>query len=249
MSGPSRTAAPAAARPASRSGPSCSCRPARAPLPRGSFPGPSLAAFAFAAASPSSQAPGSASPCPPWAQRQPRCAGKPPRLHGALRESDAARDPGACAPFPRSPAASALRALLRSCANPAECAQRRSQRPRREVWPSVVRAPLRSQPLPATPHPPCRRPQCPAPRRARPRVSGPGRGLTRYGAGHGGRGRGHGAQRGGTPPLCRRGRVGAYQRGPSKNVVSRAPKNQSAEKRSSPNLLPKNKENKLSCLS
>lgn len=171
------------------------------------------------------------------------------RLHGALRESDAARDPGACAPFPRSLAASALSALLRSCANPAECAQRRSQRPRREVWPSGVRAPLGAQPLPATPRPPCRRPQCPAPRRARPRVSGPGRGLTRYGAGHGGRGRGHGALRGGTPPLCRRGRVGAYQRGPSKNVVSRAPKNQSAEKRSSSNLLPKNKENKLSCLS
>lgn len=85
VSGPSRKATPAAARPASRSGPSCSCRLARASLPRGSFPGPSLAAFAFAfAASPSSQAPGKTSPCPPWAQRKPRFAGKPP---GCLERS------------------------------------------------------------------------------------------------------------------------------------------------------------------
>lgn len=89
VSDPSRAAAPAAAaRPAPRSGPSCSCRPARAPLPRGSFPVPSLAAFAFAAASPSSQAPGSASPCPPWAQRQPRSAG---RLPGGSERSGSGR--------------------------------------------------------------------------------------------------------------------------------------------------------------
>jgi hypothetical protein len=48
------------------------------------------------------------------------------RRLGALRESDAAGDPGSGAPFPRSPAASAVRALLRSCAIPVECAQRRS---------------------------------------------------------------------------------------------------------------------------
>lgn len=75
-SGPSRAVAPAAARPALRSGPTCSRGPARAPLPRGSLPGPSLAAAvsaAAAASSPSSPAPGRASPCPPWEQRQPRC--------------------------------------------------------------------------------------------------------------------------------------------------------------------------------
>lgn len=179
VSDPSRAAAPAAARSAPRSGPSCSCRLARAPLPRGSFPVPSLAAFAFA--SPSSQAPGSASPCPPRAQRATTQRREAARRLGALRESDAAGDPGSGAPLPRSPAASAVRALLRSCAIPVECAQRRSQRPRREVCPSGVCAPLRAQPLPAARRPrlPCRRPQCPAPPRARPRVSGPGRGLAR----------------------------------------------------------------------
>lgn len=118
------------------------------------------------------------------------------RQLGALRESDAAGDPGSGAPFPSSPAASAVRALLRSCAIPTECAQRRSQRPHREVCPSRVRAPLRAPPLPAArrPRPPRRRPQCSAPRCARPRVGGPGRGLTRCEAGPGRRGRGHGAQ-------------------------------------------------------
>lgn len=61
---------------------------------------------------------------------------------------NAAGDPGSGAPFPRSPAASAVRALLRSCAIPVECAQRRSQRPRREVCPSGVCA---SPPRPAAP--------------------------------------------------------------------------------------------------
>lgn len=71
---PSRAAAPAAAHPALRSGPTCSRGQARAPLPQGSLPGPSLAAAvssAAASSSPSSPAPGRASPCPPWGQRQP----------------------------------------------------------------------------------------------------------------------------------------------------------------------------------
>lgn len=75
-SGPSRAAAPAAAHPALRSGPTCSRGPARAPLPRGSLPGPSLAAavsVAAAASTPSFPAPGRASPCPPLGQRQPHC--------------------------------------------------------------------------------------------------------------------------------------------------------------------------------
>lgn len=76
-SGPSRAAAPAAARPALRSGPTCSLGPARAPLPGALSPGPSLAAAVSAAAassSPSSPAPGRASSCPPLGQRQPRFA-------------------------------------------------------------------------------------------------------------------------------------------------------------------------------
>lgn len=82
-SGPSRAAAPATARLALHSGSTCSRGPAQAPLPRGSLPGPSLAAAVSAAAassSPSSPAPGRASPCPPWGQRQPRFAEGCPTL-------------------------------------------------------------------------------------------------------------------------------------------------------------------------
>lgn len=215
VSVPSRAAAPAAARSAPRSGPSCSCRPARASLPRGSFPVPSLTAFAFAAASPSSQAPGSASPCPPWAQRQPRSAG---RLPGGLERSRSRMPlgiPALVRPFRALP----LRAPSAPCSEVV-----------RSQWSALSgarsgRATKSVRVGRALPSAPCRSPQLGA--FARPAAGHNAqrrRALALESAGRGGasRGRRRGLENGGgatgpsegvTLPLCRRGRAGALSEG------------------------------------
>lgn len=250
VSGPSRTAAPAATHSASRSGPSCSCRPARAPLPRGSFPGPSLAAFAFAfAASPSSQAPGSASPCPPWAQRQPRCAGKPPGCSERSGSRTPLRIPALVRPFrdpplraPSAPCSEVARSQRSALSGARSGRAAKSVRVGCALFSAPCRSPrLGALALPAAGHN--------AQRRRALALESAGRGGASRAMGRGVEdgGGAHGALQGGSPPLGRSGRAGAYQRGPSKNVEFRAQKNQSAEKPSPPNLLSKNKENKLSC--
>lgn len=208
-SGPSRAAAPAAARPALRSGPTCSRGQARAPLPRGFLPGPSLAAAvsaAAAASSPSSPAPGRASPCPPWGQRQPRCAEGCPAL--GAQWVPGARSPARLRRAPLcAPQALGLRALPGLPRPGFEVARRKvsalsdtRSRPRRAVRTSA-RASLRPAAARGSGALAGRRrlPQCRVLPLARPSESASSGGRREAGAGPGGRRRGlQGAPEGGT---------------------------------------------------